>query len=144
MIAPELVVERDVNDEVAVPPKVDVLEHQISPPNFPVGLRHRRDVAPLGLDPCLEAERLECVEEGLVGSFGAARVLLARVDVVTEFVDDMTSAVTHTTLPSERHHLSQWHPQGLTEPLFVLVLCPRQVRETHSVGERLILHRGLL
>ena len=37
MIAPELVVERDVNDEVAVPPKVDVLEHQISPPNFPVG-----------------------------------------------------------------------------------------------------------
>jgi len=26
-----------------------------------------------------------------VGGFGAARVLLARVDVVTEFVDDLTS-----------------------------------------------------
>ena len=99
MIAPELV-ERDVNDEAAVPPKVDVLEHQISPPNLTVGLRHRRDVAPLGLDPCLEAECLECVEEGLVGCVGAARVLLARVDVVTEFVDDMTSAGTHATLPT--------------------------------------------
>jgi hypothetical protein len=30
VIAPELVVECDVNDEVAVPPKVDVLEHRIS------------------------------------------------------------------------------------------------------------------
>jgi len=53
VIAPELVVERDVNDEVAVPPKVDGLEHQISPSNFPVGLCHRRDVAPLCLDPYL-------------------------------------------------------------------------------------------
>jgi hypothetical protein len=71
------VVERDVNDEVVVPPKVDVLEYQISAPNFPVGLCHRQDVAPLGFDPSLETECLECVEEGLVGGFGAARVLLA-------------------------------------------------------------------
>ena len=90
-----------------MPPKVDILEHQISPPIFSVGLSHRRDVAPLRrwLDPCLEAECPAYVEEGLVGSFGAARVLLAPVDVVTEFVDDVTSAGTHTTLPSERHQL---------------------------------------
>jgi len=79
-------------------------------------MRHRRDVAPLGLDPCLEAECLECVEEGLVGSFGAARVLLARVDVITEFVNDVMSAGTHTPLPPERHQLCQWHPRELTGP----------------------------
>jgi len=56
------------------------------------------------------------VKEGLVGSFGAARVLLAGVDVVSEFVDDVTSAGTHTPLTSERHQLIQWHPQELTEP----------------------------
>ena len=66
VIAPELVVERNVNDEVAVPPNVDVNEHQISPPNFPVALRHRGDVAPLGPYAGLEAECLECVQEGLV------------------------------------------------------------------------------
>ena len=47
VIDPKLVVDRNVNDEVAVPPNVDVHEHQISPPNFPVALRHRGDVAPL-------------------------------------------------------------------------------------------------
>ena len=62
VIAPELVVERNVNDEVAVPPNVDVQEHQVSPPNFPVALRHRGDVAPLGFDAGLEAESLECVQ----------------------------------------------------------------------------------
>jgi hypothetical protein len=51
-----------------------------------------------------------------VGGFGSSRVLLARVDVVTEFVDDVTSAGTHTPLTSERHQLCQWHPQELTEP----------------------------
>ena len=76
-IAPELVVERNVNDEVEVPPKVDVHEQTISPPNFPDALRHRGDVAPLGLDAGLEAKRLECVQKGLVGGFGAARELLA-------------------------------------------------------------------
>jgi hypothetical protein len=85
VIAPELVVERNVNDEVAVPPNVDVQEHQVSPPNFPVALRHRGDVAPLGFDAGLEAESLECVQEGLVGGFGASRVLLAGVDVVPEW-----------------------------------------------------------
>ena len=115
VVAPELVVERNVNDEVAVPPNVDVHEHQVSPPNFPVALRHRGDVAPLGLDAGLEAECLECVQEGLVGGFGAARVLLAGVDVVTECIDDMTSTCTHSSLTSERHQLRQWHPQEPTE-----------------------------
>ena len=60
-----------------MPPKVDVDEHQISPPNFPVALRQRGDVAPLGLDASLEAKCLKSVQEGLVGGFGDARVLLA-------------------------------------------------------------------
>ena len=115
MIAPELVVERNVNDEVAVPPNVDVQEHQVAPPNFPVALRHRGDVAPLGFDAGLEAESLECIQEGLVGGFGAARVLLAGVDVVSEFIDDMTSTRTHASLTCERHQLRQWHPQELAE-----------------------------
>ncbi len=85
------------------------------PPNFAVGLRHSEDVAPLCLDPCFEAKCRGCVQEGLAGGFGAARVLLAGVDVVTVFVDDATSARTHLSLTSERHQLRQQHPQELTE-----------------------------
>jgi len=42
------------------------------------------DVAPLRGDPSLPADFLDGVEDGLVGSFAAACVLLAGMDVIAE------------------------------------------------------------
>jgi hypothetical protein len=57
VIAPELVVERDVNDEVSVPPKVDVLEHQMSLPSRRCQIRRVSDLRAV-VEPCIESRPL--------------------------------------------------------------------------------------
>ena len=51
-----------------------------------MALLHGGDVAPLGGDPGLPADGLNRVEDGLVGGFSAAGVLLASMDVVADEV----------------------------------------------------------
>ena len=73
VIATEFVVDGNVENQVAVSAKVDVFEHQVPPPPLVVALLHGGDVAPLGGDPGFDR-----VQDGLVGGFSAAGVLLAK------------------------------------------------------------------
>ena len=75
-----------------------VLEHQVSPPHLVVALLDGGDVAPLHGDPSLPADGLNGVEDGLVGCFAAACVLLAGVDVVAKLVDDVVAAGAYAML----------------------------------------------
>jgi hypothetical protein len=52
----------------------------------------RENVVPLRGDPSLPADVLDGVEDGLVGCFAAACVLLAGMDVIAERVDDVAAA----------------------------------------------------
>ena len=74
VVAAELVVERDIEDEVGLATEADALEHQVALSVLPhIPFLEGWDVAPLRRDPGLAAEG---VEDGLVCCLGAARVLL--------------------------------------------------------------------
>ena len=129
MISAEFVVDCDVDDQVAAAAEVDVLEHQVAPPHLAVALRDGGDVAPLRGDPSLPADFLYGVEDGLVGSFAAACVLLAGMDVIAECVNDVAAAGADTLLAPQLLKRRDGLAEELAEPRLPLLCFDGRVSE---------------
>ena len=129
MISAEFVVDCDVDDQVAAATEVDVLEHQVAPPHLAVALLDGGDVAPLRGDPSLPADFLNGVEDGLVGSFAAAGVLLAGMDVIAECVNDMAAAGADALLAPQLLERRNGLAEELAEPPLPLLCVDGRVSE---------------
>ena len=144
VIATEFVVDGNVENQVAVTAKVDVFEDQVPPPPLVAALLHGGDVAPFGGDPGLPADGLNRVEDGLVGGFSAAGVLLASMDVVAIRVDKVAATGANTfdalKLLKRRDRLAE----KLAEPRLPLLLLDRLVGEAGHVGCPCVLQPALL
>jgi len=62
------------------------------------------------------ADGLESIEDGLVGCFGADRVLLEGVDVVAVHVDDVAAASADALLSSEWFERRKRQAEELADP----------------------------
>ena len=72
--------------------KVDILDEEVAATGLAAGLPHRRDVASLCDEASFMADRLQGIQNRLVGILRAAGVLPAGVDVITVRVDDVLMA----------------------------------------------------
>ena len=129
MISTEFMVDCDVENQVAMAAEVDVLEHQVAPPHLTVALLDGGDVAPLRGDPSLPADFLNGVEDGLVGCFAAACVLLAGMDVVAERVDDVAAAGADALLAPKLLERRDGFAEELAEPRLPLLFFDGRVGE---------------
>ena len=72
--------------------KVDILDEEVAATGLAAGLPRQRDVAVLCDEASFMADRLQGIQNRLVGILRAAGVLPAGVDVITERVDDVPMA----------------------------------------------------
>ena len=92
VVAAELVGAGNVDDQMPVTTKVDILDEEVAATGLAAGLPHRRDVASLCDEASFMADRLQGIQNRLVGILRAAGVLPAGVDVVAVQVDDVPMA----------------------------------------------------
>jgi hypothetical protein len=88
VVAAELVAAGNINDHMPMVTKVGVLDDQITATCLAVGLAHRWYVVAL----CRMTDRLQRIQDCLVGILRAASVLVAGVDAITVPVDDVPIA----------------------------------------------------
>ena len=79
VVAAELVGAGNVDDQMPVTTKVDILAEEVAAPGLAVGLPHRRDVVSLSDEASFLADRLQGIQNRLVGILRAAGVLPAGV-----------------------------------------------------------------
>ena len=79
VVAAELVGAGNVNDQMPVTTKVDILDEEVAATGLAAGLPHRRDVASLCDEASFMADRLQGIQNRLVGILRAAGVLPGQV-----------------------------------------------------------------
>ena len=92
VVAAELVGAGNVNDQMPVTTKVDILDEEVAATGLAADLPHRRHVASLCDEASFMADRLQGIQNRLVGILRAAGVLPAGVDVIAVQVDDVQMA----------------------------------------------------